>query len=143
MTIYIVVGGGCGFGRRGLPELARPAGKGIGEAFSGTSTGKPGEETLDVAIAIGPDATGEEGQGITAVAAQIPGSAQADHGEKKQGEEEGLQAALGQAPKACGRWGDGERLLEGGEEAALVGGSQEQEAPGTLLPDRGFVGDRN
>ena len=139
MTINRVVGRDGGFGRGWLPELARPAGQRIREAVSRTGVGKPGEEPLDVAIAISPAAPGEQGQGITTRAAEVPGTTQADDRQKEQGQQQGTQRRLRQTSKARGRRSCGQRVLQGGDAAALVRCGQEQEAAGTRMPDGGRV----
>ena len=49
-----------------------------------SDTGLLRQESLDVLIAIGPDAPREEGQRGAGIAAQLPGAAQPDGGEKQQ-----------------------------------------------------------
>ena len=126
--------GRCG-GRR-LPKVGRPTGERVGEAVGGAGVGEPGEQALDVAVAVGPSAPREKREGIPARAAEIPGATQSDHRQKEQGQEERTERGLRHAPKAGGRRGRREGLLEGRDEAGFVRGSQQEQASCAILPNR-------
>ena len=116
--------------------------KGISERVSGASASKPGQQALDVAVAVGQATPSQQGEGIASLAAQVPGATQASRREKQEGEQQGTKGGLGHASETRGRRGGWERLLKGGDEAGLAGGGQEQEAARTVLPSRAIVGGR-
>ena len=132
VTITVMVGG-CGrFCGGGVPELRGPAGQRIGEVGSGTGVGESRQESLD----IGPAASGEQSEGITAVATEIPGAAQSDDREKEQGQQQRAQGGLPHPPEMGGRRGGGNRGLHRGDQARLVGDGPHQQAARAVLPDR-------
>ena len=70
-----VVGGygrSNGFAGGRMPALHRPTGERICETVGSTGTTEPREEAFEVAGAIGTFALSQQGEGITAVRAQIP-----------------------------------------------------------------------
>ena len=130
------VGGRGRFRGVGMPELGSPAGQRRSEAIGGTGVGDPGQKPLDMPIAIGPAASGEEGEGIAAIAAQIPGAAESDDREKEQGQQHRPQGGMPHPPDVRGRRSGGNRGLHRGDQARLVGGGQHQQAARAVLPDR-------
>ncbi len=130
------VGGRGRFRGVGMPELGSPAGQRRSEAIGGTGVGDPGQKPLDMPIAIGPAASGEEGEGIAAIAAQIPGAAESDDREKEQGQQHRPQGGMPHPPDVRGRRSGGNRGLHRGDQARLVGGGQHEQAARAVLPER-------
>jgi len=126
------IGGGGGDGRP--PQGGRPRGQGVGERPGGARTGEGGQEPLDVAIAIGVVPAREQREGVAGIAAQVPGAAQAD----------GVQEEEGQQQRPCARpmrAGGGvviarDGRVQRGEQSGLVGGGEEEQATGAVLPRR-------
>ncbi len=94
-----------------MPELDGPTSQRTREAIGGTGVGDPGQKPLDMPIAIGPAASGEEGEGIAAVATQIPGAAQSDDRKKEQGQQHRPQGGMPHPPEVRGRRSGGYRGL--------------------------------
>ena len=91
-----------------------------------------------MAIAIGPEPPGEEGQGRAGVRAQLPGAPQPDDTQKEQGQQQALDGGRTQAGHATGGglgW-SGERGGQGWQEAGFMHSGQEEQTPGALLPRR-------
>jgi len=137
MAIHIIEGGGRGVDavaqRRWRPPQRRgPRRERISERLRILAAGKRGEETLGVPIAVGSSPTGEQGQPITGVAAEVPGAPQPDRTEE---EERQRQHAL--AWRRCpGKTGVvcRERRFQRGEAARFRSRRQQQEAARPVLP---------
>src|SRR5438045_2251748 len=73
-----------------MPEVRRPPGEGVGEAFCSISVSDLRQKGFCVTVSISSLASGEQGQSISRVAAQIPRAMQSDHPKKEQRQEQSL-----------------------------------------------------
>lgn len=123
--------------------MGGPSSEGISQRLLAPATRHLGEKPLNMPEAVGEGAPREQPEGIACVPAQITGASQANHWQKKEGQQRlatGGGPGVGQSMRnwlAC--W---QCCLQGGEKTSLPCRRKQKQAAYTFLPGwlRGIAG---